>query len=156
METKLKDTESTLKDVIETLHDSHKGFADIGEHIKDAAAKKFFLAESLVRQQFAGELELELQRLGDKDVTKDGKIEGTTAGALHRTWGDIKAHLGGGDHTLLETAESGEDAAKKAYEKALEEKSLPAPLKETLRRQQTHVVASHDKVKAMRDATKAA
>ena len=29
-------------------------------------------------------------------------------GALHRTWGDIKAHLGGGDHTLLETAEQGE------------------------------------------------
>ncbi len=156
METKLKNTESTLKDVIETLHDSHKGFADIGEHLQDPAAKKFFLEESLVRQQFAGELTGELQRLGEKDVTKEGKIEGTTAGALHRTWGDLKAKLGGGDHTLLETAESGEDAAKAAYAKALEEKDVPAPLKETLRRQQAHVIASHDKVKAMRDAKKAA
>jgi uncharacterized protein (TIGR02284 family) len=156
METKLKNTESTLTDVIETLHDSHKGFADIGEHLKDAAAKRFFLEESLMRQQFAGELEGELQRMGEKDVTKDGKIGGTTAGAMHRTWGDLKAHLGGGDHGLLETAESGEDAAKKAYEKALEEKDIPAPIRDILRRQQAHVIASHDKVKAMRDAKKAA
>ena len=40
---------------------------------------------------------------------------GTTAGTLHRVWGDLKAKLGGGDHTLLETAEQGEDVAKEAY-----------------------------------------
>lgn len=34
--------------------------------------------------------------------------------ALHRTWRDIKAPLGGGDHTLLETAEEGEDAGSQA------------------------------------------
>jgi len=156
MEEKLKHTESTLKDVIETLHDSHKGFADIGEHLKDTSAKRFFLEESLTRQQFAGELEAELVRLGDKDASGEGKIGGTTAGAMHRTWGDIKAKLGGGDHTLFETAEAGEDVAKKAYEKALEEKHLPLDIQEILRRQQSHVIASHDKVKALRDSKKAA
>lgn len=152
----LKNTESVLKDVIETLHDSHKGFADIGEHLQDATAKRFFLQESLTRQQFAGELENELVRLGQKDASVDGKIGGTTAGAFHRTWGDLKAKLGGGDHSLLETAEQGEDVAKKAYETALQEKGIPLDLQETLRKQQAHVLASHDKVKAMRDAKKAA
>lgn len=156
MEQKLKNTESTLTNVIETLHDSHKGFADIGEHLQDATAKRFFLEESLTRQQFAGELENELIRLGKHDASIEGKIGGTTAGAIHRTWGDLKAKLGGGDHSLLETAEAGEDEAKKAYEKALQEKGIPADLQDILRKQQAHVIASHDKVKALRDAKKAA
>jgi uncharacterized protein (TIGR02284 family) len=156
MEAKLKHTESVLTEVIESLHDAHKGFTDVGENLKDATAKRFFLDESLKRQQFAGELEAELVRMGQKDASRDGKIGGTTAGAIHRVWGDLKAKLGGGDHGLLETAEAGEDAAKQAYEKALEEKNVPADLRDILRKQQAHVIASHDKVKALRDAKKAA
>ena len=101
-------------------------------------------------------LENELVRLGKHDASIDGKIGGTTAGAIHRTWGDIKAKLGGGDHALLETAEAGEDEAKKAYEKALQEKGIPADIQDILRKQQAHVIASHDKVKALRDAKKVA
>jgi uncharacterized protein (TIGR02284 family) len=157
MEKTQSHTESTLEDVIAVLHDGHKGFADIGEHLKDPSAKTFFLQESLNRQQFAGELEAELQKMGGKkDVQKEGSIGGTTGGALHRTWGDIKAKLGGGDHTLLETAEQGEDTAKAAYKKALEEKHLELPIREILEKQQRHIEASHDRVKAVRDAKKAA
>jgi uncharacterized protein (TIGR02284 family) len=60
-----------------------------------------------------------------KGNTKD--IGGAATGAIHRTWADLKASLGGGDHSLLETAEQGEDAAKKAYREALEERDLPLP-----------------------------
>ncbi len=153
MEEKLKNTEDTLKNVVEVLHDGNKGFADIGEHLKDPAAKDFFLKESLTRQQFAGDLQNELVRLGYKDYQDIG---GTTAGALHRSWGDLKAKLGGGDHTLLETAEAGEDTAKKAYKEALEQTNLPSNIRDILTRQQSHIVASHDAVKAMRDSKKAA
>jgi uncharacterized protein (TIGR02284 family) len=68
-------------------------------------------------------------------------------------WGDVKAHLGGGDHTLLETAEQGEDEAKKAYKDALEDKDVTSSIREVLTRQQSHIVASHDKVKAMRNSS---
>jgi uncharacterized protein (TIGR02284 family) len=81
------------------------------------------------------------------------KEKGTVGGAVHRTWGDIKAHLGGGDHTLLETAEAGEDTAKKAYKDALE-KELPLPIKQMLDTQYAHVQTSHDYVKAARDSRK--
>ena len=50
------------------------------------------------------------------------------AGPVHRAWGDLKANLGGGDHTLLATAEQGEDAAEKEYEEALKSDKLPALL----------------------------
>ena len=83
----------------------------------------------------------------------DPKESGSVSGAIHRTWGDIKAHLGGSDHTLLETAEQGEDAAKKAYKDALQ-KELPSPVKQLLTTQYEHIQKSHDYVKAARDSTK--
>ncbi|MBB6143088.1 uncharacterized protein (TIGR02284 family) [Silvibacterium bohemicum] len=141
--------EETLRDVIQSLIDGQEGFQKIGEHLKDETLKKYFAAESLKRSQFRGELEEVLHREGVHDV----KEKGTVSGAIHRTWGDLKAHLGGGDHTLLETAEAGEDEAKKAYKKALE-KELPLPIKQLLTAQYTHIQSSHDYVKAARDSRK--
>ena len=146
---KNSELEKVLKSVINILEDGQKGFADIGEHLKDDTLKRYFLAESLKRANFRGELENELHRHGVADVHETG----TTAGALHRTWGDLKAKLGGGDHTLLETAEQGEDAAKKAYADALEQ-DMPLPIRQLLTEQQAHVLTSHDYVKAARDSQK--
>ena len=146
-ETKQQDMKTVLKDLINSLHDSQKGFADIGEHLHDQTLKRYFLAESLKRANFRAELENELHRAGVHDV----KESGTTAGTLHRVWGDLKAKLGGGDHTLLETAEQGEDVAKKAYEEALKQ-DLPLPTRQLLAEQQAHVITSHDYVRDHRDA----
>jgi uncharacterized protein (TIGR02284 family) len=144
---KMADVHEVLHSLIEVLHDGHKGMVEIGEHLKDEAAKLFFLRESQVRAEFAAELENELHHQGEHDV----KVGGTAAGAVHRVWGDLKAHLGGGDHTLLETAEQGEDAAKKAYEKALEQK-LPGDIRDTLLTQQKHILLAHNTVRTLRDS----
>ena len=146
-EAKLHETKRVLTSLIKTLQDSQKGFADIGEHLKDDQLKRYFLAESLKRANFRAELENELHRLGEHDV----KESGTAVAAIHRVWGDLKAKLGGGDHTLLETAEQGEDEAKKAYKDALEQE-LPVPIRQLLSEQQSHVLTSHDYVKSHRDA----
>lgn len=142
----MADVNSSVKTVIEVLHDGHEGFAKIGEHLEDASAKKYFIEESQTRSKFEHELK------HAAGVTED--IGGTAAGAVHRTWGDLKAHLGGGDHTLLDTAELGEDAAKKAYKEALEDQDIHSSVREVLVRQQSHIAASHDKVKALRDSKK--
>jgi uncharacterized protein (TIGR02284 family) len=146
--TRNKEMESTLLDLIKSLEDGQKGFADIGEHLKDITLKRYFLAESLKRANFRAELENELHRAGMADV----KESGTVSGAIHRTWGDLKAKLGAGDHSLLQTAEQGEDEAKKAYEKALKE-NLPLPIRQLLTEQQAHILTSHDYVKSARDAS---
>ena len=143
-----KETERILLDVIKSLVDGQKGFADIGEHLKDETLKRYFLAESLKRANFRAELENELHRAGMADV----KESGSAAGAVHRVWGDLKAHLGAGsDHQLLVTAEQGEDVAKKAYKDALE-KNLPLPVRQLLTEQQAHVTSSHDYVRDHRNA----
>lgn len=143
---KLKETEGVLKEVINVLEDSQKGFAHLGEHLKDDQLKRYFMAESLKRASFRGELESELHRDGVHDVNETG----TTAGTLHRIWGDLKAKIGVSDHELLATAEQGEDVAKKTYEDALSQE-LPAPVREILQTQQRHVLTSHDYVKHHRD-----
>ena len=141
--------EAVLKSVINILEDGQKGMAEIGEHLKSETLKHYFLAESLKRANFRGELENELHRHGVADVHETG----TTSGALHRAWADLKARLGGGDHTLLETAEQGEDEAKAAYADALDQE-LPLPIRQLLAEQQAHILSSHDYIKSHRDALK--
>jgi uncharacterized protein (TIGR02284 family) len=136
-----------LNSLINILLDSQKGFADIGEHLKDETLKRYFLAESLKRASFRGDLEEVLHQNGVHDI----KESGTTAGAIHRVWGDLKAKLGGGDHALLETAEQGEDTAKKAYTDALDQ-DLPLPVRQMVAEQQAHVLTSHDFIRSHRDA----
>jgi uncharacterized protein (TIGR02284 family) len=136
-----------LKAVINSLQDSQKGFAEIGDHLKDDTLKRYFLAESLKRASFRGDLEEILHQNGVHDINETG----TATGTLRRAWGDLKAKLGGGDHTLLETAEQGEDAAKSFYADALEQ-DLPLPVRQLLDEQQAHILTSHDFVRSHRDA----
>jgi uncharacterized protein (TIGR02284 family) len=139
----MADEKDLVKDVVQVLHDGHKGFVDMCEHLTDPVVKAYFVKEAATR----GEFEHELKRAAG--IHED--VGGTALGAVHRTWGDLKVKLGGGDHTLLETAEQGEDAAKKAYKDALAGQLRPA-VRDILIRQQAHIVASHDQVKAFRDS----
>jgi uncharacterized protein (TIGR02284 family) len=138
-----------LMAVISTLLDSQRGLAEIGDHLKDETVKRYFLAESLKRAQFRGDLEEVLHQNGVHDIDESG----TAAGTLTRVWGDLKAKLGGGDHALLSTAEEGEDAAKESYEDALK-LDLPLPVRQMLAEQQAHILDSHDYVKNHRDQSK--
>ena len=144
-----KEVKETLHFVIENLIDGQEGFQKIGEHLKDETLRRYFASESLKRASFRGELETLLHSEGDHDPKESGTVSGT----LRRNWGDLKAHLGGSDHTLLETAEAGEDAANKAYKHALE-KELPLPVHQLLSTQYAHIQDSHYYVKAARDSRK--
>jgi uncharacterized protein (TIGR02284 family) len=141
----LLEVEGAIRLIIETLIDGQEGFQGIGESLKDETLKRYFLAESLQRAQFRGELETILHQEGVKDI----KETGTAAGAFVRIWGDLKARLGGSDDSLLETAEEAEHKTLEAYTDALE-KSLPGPIRETLSQQGLHVQEAHDHIKAAR------
>lgn len=139
----MADEKDVVKNIVEVLHDGQQGFADLSEHLKDAQTKAFFVKESQTRAEYARELE------SVAVLSKD--IGGTASGAVHRFWGDLKGKMGGGDHTLLETAEQGEDVAKKAYQEALSSGSVGATVRQILEKQQIHIKQSHDQVKAFRD-----
>jgi len=95
--------------------------------------------------------------LADEVQTLGGEYDrGTTAsGKLYRAWMDVKAVFTGHDrHTVLANCERGEDAAQNAYKDALNENNVPAYIRTLLTEQKQTLKASHDKVKALRDAAK--
>ena len=143
--------EKAVRTVIEVLHDGERGFASLSEHLKEPRIKAYFAEESASRALFANELETALSAVSGKDINEGG----TASGTIHRVWAELKGNLGGSDHTLLETAEQGEDVAKKAYIEALKVTELPLNVRTILLKQQPHINASHDKVKALRDTVAA-
>jgi uncharacterized protein (TIGR02284 family) len=146
-----RELEFALKSVVNVLEDGQKGMAEIGEHLKSPALRRYFLSESLLRANFRGELENELRRRGIRDVHKNGTVQGT----LFRAWAGLKATLGGGDHTLLETAEQGEEEARRVYKDALD-RDLPDSIRQLLTAQQLHIMTAQDFLHGYHDALKAA
>ena len=140
-----------LEDLIETCKDGQKGYQDAATHVKRPDLKTYFNEQSLERSRFAGELEAELIRLGKPDK----KVSGSVGGALRRAWIDTKVSLGGGDKTILESLEAGEDTAKESYQKAITG-DLPENIAQIVRRQAASVQRTHDKVKSLRDEARAA
>ena len=141
-------TDSTLNDLIETLKDGKDGFETAASDVKDPTVKSTFLEFSRQRARFAGELQAEVQRLGGAP-----EQTGSAAAAAHRGWINLKSALGGGEKSILNEAERGEDAAVKSYEKAASAK-LPPDVAGVVRRQFDEVKRAHDRVREMRDSWK--
>jgi uncharacterized protein (TIGR02284 family) len=145
------DAINVVENLIETSRDGEKGYRDAAEHVKRPDLKSYFNEQGAERGRFAQELQAELAKLGKPDK----KVSGSASGAMHRAWIDTKAALGGGDKTILESVEAGEDNAKDTYKKALTG-NLPASVLQIVRRQADSVQRAHDKVKMLRDEAKAA
>jgi uncharacterized protein (TIGR02284 family) len=146
-----KETLSVLEDLIETCKDGQKGYQDAASHAKRSDLKTYFNEQSLERARFAEELRQELTRLGEPDK----KPSGSASGAMRRAWIDTKVALGGGDKSILNSLEAGEDSAKESYQKALA-KPLPSPIAEIVRRQAASVQKVHDHIRMLRDTAAAA
>src|SRR5580700_8162195 len=142
---------SVVENLIETNRDGQKGYKEAADHVKRPDLKTYFNEQSMERGRFAMELQAELAKLGKPDKT----VSGSAGGAMHRAWIDTKVALGGGDKTILESVEAGEDNAKESYQKALSG-SLPDNVTEIIRRQAASVQTAHDKVKRLRNEARAA
>ena len=142
---------SVVENLIETSKDGQKGYQDAAEHAKRSDLKAYFMEQSAERSRFAQELQSELAKLGKPEK----KVSGSAGAAMHRAWIDTKVALGGGDKTILESVEAGEDTAKDTYGKALMG-TLPPSLTEIVRKQAASVQRAHDKVRMLRDQAKAA
>jgi len=147
-----KETIEILNDLVAINNDRITGYEKAIDEAKDSDSDLKSLFRSMIDESRGIRLALanEVQSLG-------GEYErGTTAsGKLYRVWMDVRAVFTGKDrHSVLANCERGEDAAQNAYKDALSEKSLPAYIRTMLEEQKRKLRASHDKVKALRDAAK--
>ena len=141
-----------LEDLIEVARDGQNGYRDGAEHTKDPQLRKFLDSVSLARAKFAGDLESYAVRLGKADVDRSG----STKGAIHRGWTDLKANLGGGDDSILSSMETGDKYAQDHYQKYINDNKLPDDILETIRIQGQTIAATLDRLHAMRQERKAA
>lgn len=133
-----------LNDLIEICRDGENGFRTAASAVKGQHVKAMFERFSRQRAEMARELQEEVRKLG-ADPTKMG----STSAALHRSWINIKALVGGNDdHAIVAEAERGEDAAKAAFENALKQ-NLPAGARELIEQQAAIVFTAHDEVRAL-------
>jgi uncharacterized protein (TIGR02284 family) len=135
-----------LQKLIETCRDGETGYLHAASVARDSELKNYFQEQSLERARFRVELTDAVKRLGEADPDTSG----SSVAVLHRAWFELKDDFGGGDHTLLESVEQGEDSAKHAYESALETK-FPEGIEELVRNQYAMVKGAHDRVRSWRD-----
>jgi uncharacterized protein (TIGR02284 family) len=149
----MENTEKAI-DVINNLikinNDRAAGFEKAGKDLKED--ENGLVA---VFSKLAGESRQNVTELTGLAYQFGGEAaEGTsTSGDLHRAWIDIKSTFTGSDLTaILNECERGEDAAKAAYEDALDpENELSAQVQQVLLTQQQGIVEGHNLVKSLRD-----
>ncbi len=140
------DLRDILEKLIETCRDGETGYLHAASVVRDSELKDYFQQQSLERARFRVELTEAVKKLGESNPDTSG----SSAAVLHRAWFELKDDLGGGDHTLLESVEQGEDSAKHSYESVLG-KNLPLGIEELVRTQYASVKAAHDRVRSWRD-----
>ena len=138
-----------LEDLIRSCKDGEDGYLHAASQVSDPELREFFRAQSTERGRFAVQLTHLIEEMGAEPPA----ITGTFTGTLHRAWFELKGDLGGADQTLLNSVERGEDAAKQSYEQALGV-GLPQSAAVTVRLQAESVIAAHNRVRDLRDASK--
>lgn|SRR5690606_22371779 len=140
-----------LNDLIKINNDRIEGYQRAIEELperQDTDLKSLFTAMVSESMGYKAELEHLVREYGGS--TEEGT---TVSGKLYRAWMDVKAMFTGGDRkTVLSNCEAGEDAAQKAYRMALDDEEVMPQTKDLIMQQKVALKASHDRIKALRDA----
>ncbi len=141
-----------LNDLIRINNDRIEGYRKASENFKDDHMELLSLFSGCIIESQDNNVTLshQVRRLGgtpDNGTTMGGKI--------YRAWMDFKATFGGDNAKgILESCERGEDAAKKAYQTAVESGDLDSESLSVVTHQRERQLQSHDKVKELRDRFK--
>jgi len=135
---------AVLNHLIETCKDAERGFRHVADYATDPAVRTLFLDIASQRARFAADLLPHAQRLGGARET-----EGTTAGALHRTWIDLRNALSR-DHVsaIVHEAERGEHFSLGVYRDALDG-LLPPTVRDVVESQYQEIVTTGLRLRAL-------
>ena len=139
---------TALNTLIGTLIDSVEGYRKAAADTHNTRFAEMFRARADERQQAVGTLQLAVRQLGGDPTT-----DGTTAGAMHRGWINLKeAVMGRDDEAIVNSVESGEDYLKDKFETVLEHKDLPAEARTAVEQAWASVKAGHDQMSQLKHA----
>ena len=147
----MSDDAKAAKELVETLKDGERGFADAAEKLRDSEHAEWATVLQRFSEQRAG-FWREIVDMGH-EYGDDVDETGTVAAAVHRGWIALRDAVTGDDaEAVLKAAVTGEDHAVSEYEDAVK-MDLSAGFREVVVRQQAAVVAARDEVKALQVAS---
>lgn len=140
-----------LNDLIRINNDRIEGYRKAAELLKEDRSGLIPVFDKLQSESQTNTIDLkdEVLRLGGSPE------EGTTTGGkIYRAWMDVKATFGGDNpESVLMSCEGGEDAAKRAYNSAVDSGDLGDSLS-VVTNQRDAQLLSHDQIKMLRDQYK--
>jgi uncharacterized protein (TIGR02284 family) len=136
-----------LNDLLEKTYDAEKGFKKAAENTDHIALKAYFERKAQERYTFGHELKQEISQFG-QEIERGG----SAAGAIHRTWMDVKAFFSADDaESMLEEAIRGEKAAIDEYNDVLEDTTLPPSTQRVLLEQKNKISNGLATIKGLED-----
>lgn len=140
-----------LNDLIRINNDRIEGYRKAAEQLKEERSNLIPVFDKLQAESQTNTVDLkdEVLRLGG--APEEGT---TTGGKIYRAWMDVKATFGGDNpESVLMSCEGGEDAAKRAYNSALDSGDLGDSIS-VVSSQRDAQLLSHDQIKMLRDQYK--
>ncbi len=139
---------AALNTLIGTLIDSVNGYQKAAADTDNSRYAEMFNARAQERQQAVTKLQACVARLGGNP-----EDDGTTAGAIHRGWINLKeAVVGNDDEAIVNSVESGEDYLKGKFETVMNNKDLPPEARSAVEEAWQSVKAGHDQMSQLKHA----
>src|SRR5690606_23562856 len=140
---------TVLNDLVKINNDRIAGYQKAIENLQDEDAD----LKTAFTEFIKGSQQNKMELVGEVSANGNEVNDDTTlAGDIYHGCQDLKAMFTGHDRkSILENCEFGEDAAQKAYQKALENENLSANSRSIVREQKNNLKIMHDRVKVMRD-----
>ena len=139
---------TALNTLIGTLLDSVDGYQKAAADTENSRYAEMFNARARERQHAATKLQAAVARLGGNP-----EDDGTTAGAIHRGWINLKeAVVGKDDQAIINEVERGEDYLKEKFETVMQNKDLPVEARSAIEEAWQSVRAGHDEMSQLKHA----
>ncbi|MGN6497155.1 MAG: PA2169 family four-helix-bundle protein [Tsuneonella sp.] len=139
---------TALNTLIGTLIDSIDGYQKAAADTDNSRYAEMFNARARERQEVLTKLQAAVARLGGNP-----EDDGTTAGAVHRGWINLKeAVVGRDDEAIVNSVESGEDYLKDKFETVMNNKDLPPEARSAVEQAWQSVKAGHDEMSQLKHA----
>lgn len=136
-----------LNHLLEICRDGQRGFMFAAQHAGAPEVRDLFVTLADERGRLGDELVPHVHRLGGQATT-----EGTTAGAIHRGWMNLKNTVTRHhDDVLLAEAERGERVAIDAYREALAG-MLPPTVSDLVEQQHATIKLAYERIVAIDNA----
>ena len=136
---------AALENLSARCHDSSAGYRQAARETKDGFLRREFEQLAEAREEMAQDIDDCLAELGGSP-----KMEGSTLGAAHRFYLDVKGRVGANSRSsIIREISRGESAFEEAYDEALRVRNVPSNARRILREQHRQVRRDRDRFLAM-------